>query len=145
MMTLEIQHSKNKTPNLKYNNDLGAMMGVCLHLIQTSEPKDDVKECITGDAWFGSARACAALVKKGYKAFLQIKGNIFLYPKDFIEDAMTGMPGGMEIVIKGKHPNEVPLVAVGYRYSSKMTLFFRVTEDTDRLLYIVLMKLLLSN
>jgi hypothetical protein len=89
------------------------MTGVCLRLIQASDPKDDVKECIKGDAWFGSTWACATLGDKGYKAFHQIKCNIGLYSKDFVEDAMMGTPGGTNIVLKGKHPNRVPLV---YRY-----------------------------
>jgi hypothetical protein len=55
MMTLEVQCSKNKTPNLEYNKEILATAGVCLDLIQASDPKYDVKGCIKGDAWFGSA------------------------------------------------------------------------------------------
>jgi hypothetical protein len=109
-------------------------MGVYLHLIQASDTKDDVKEFINGDAWFGSSWVCAALNEKGYNDLLQIKGNIGLNHKDFIKDAMTGMPGGTKIVLKRKHPNGVPLVAVGYRYSLKTTLFFVITYDACRLL-----------
>jgi hypothetical protein len=58
------------------------------------------------------------------RLFLQIKGSRGLYPKDFIEEAMAGTPGGMKIVMKGKHPNGLPLTSFGYRYSLKTMLFF---------------------
>jgi hypothetical protein len=60
-MTLEIQCAKEHTPNLKYNHEFGATASVCLCLIEADDPEDGLKECIKGDAWFGSVRACAAL------------------------------------------------------------------------------------
>jgi hypothetical protein len=114
MMTLEVQHSKNKTLNLKYTKYIRKMMGVCLCSIQASDPKDDENECIKGDVWFGFALTCAALGEN--KAFLKIKGNRGLYPNDFIEEAIAGTSCGTRNVLKGKHPNGVPLVAFVYRY-----------------------------
>jgi hypothetical protein len=97
--------------------------------VEAADPKDGIKECIKGDAWFGSIRACAAVGEKGHKAFLQIKGNEGLYPKVFIEEQMASTPGGASIVLKGTHPNGVPLVAIGCRYSTQTTLYFVMTED----------------
>jgi hypothetical protein len=77
-------------------------------------PKDGLKGCIKDDAWFGSVRACAVLGEKGHKIFLQIKGNKGLYPKVFIEEHMASTPGCASIVLKGTHPNGVPIVAIGY-------------------------------
>jgi hypothetical protein len=119
-------------------------MGVCLRLTEASDPKDGIKECIKGDAWFGSARDFDALGEKGYRAFLQIKGNKGLHPNDFIEKAMSNMPGRTKIVLKGNHPNGVPLVAIGYRYSMKMTLFFIMMEDAGRWMLLFMVLLLLS-
>jgi hypothetical protein len=34
------------------------------------------------------------------------------------------MPGGVHIVLKGTAPNGIELIALGYRYSTKTTLFF---------------------
>jgi hypothetical protein len=128
-MTLKIQRANQHTPNLKYNRDFGATTGVCLRLIELADPEDGLKECIKGDAWFGSIRACAALGGKGHKAFLQIKGNTCFYSKTFIEEQMAATPGGPSIVMKDTHPNGVPLIVIGYRYSTRTTLFFVMTED----------------
>ena len=76
-----------------------------------------------GDAWFGSVKAAAALSKEGIEAVLQIKTGHSLFPKKFIGDSLAGCPGGDHIVLKGTHPSGSRLVAVGYRYSSKKTLF----------------------
>jgi len=67
-----------------------------------------------------------AVVQAGLRerrAVLQIKNNKSLFLKDFIEDALLGMPGGVHIVLMGTH-QEIPLVALGYRYSTKITHFF---------------------
>jgi hypothetical protein len=128
-MALEIQHDKEHTSKKKYNSKLGATTGVCLRLVEATGPNDGVKECIKGHAWFGSARACVALGVKGCKAFLQIKGNKGIYPKDFISEQMVNTPGGPSIVLKGTLPNGTLLIAMGYRYSTRTTLFFMMTED----------------
>ena len=60
---------------------------------------------------------------------MQVKTGHSLYPKNFIEDVLDGSPGGVHIVLKGQHPNGKILVAIGYRYSSKKTLFFIMTEN----------------
>jgi hypothetical protein len=128
-MTLEIQRAKEHTQKQKYNKDFGATTGVCLRLVELADPKDGLNECIKGDAWFGSVRVCAAVGEKGHKAFLQLKGNKGLYPKVCIEEQIASTPGGTSIVRKGTHPNGAPLVAIGYRYSTRTTLYFVMTED----------------
>ena len=60
---------------------------------------------------------------KGEGGRPQVKINRALFPKHFIIDALVGMPGGVHIVLKGTH-HEIPLVALGYRYSTKSTFFF---------------------
>jgi len=59
---------------------------------------------------------------------MQVKTNHGLFPKKFIADTLDGMPGSIKIVLKGTALNEVPLVAIGYRYSAKPSLFFITTE-----------------
>ena len=90
---------------------------------------DQYRTCIKGDAWFGSVKAAAALAEEGIEAVLQVKTGHSLYPKKFIADVLDGSPGGVHIVLKGRHPNGKVLVAIGYRYSSKKTLFFIMTEN----------------
>jgi hypothetical protein len=96
---------------------------------EVADPKDGVKDCNMDDAWFRPAWACAALGVKGHKAFLHIKGNKGIYPKDFISEKMMKIPGGTAIVLKGTHQNGTLIIAIGYRYSIRMTLFFMMTED----------------
>jgi hypothetical protein len=60
---------------------------------------------------------------------LQVKGNKGLYPKDFIEVNLKDALGGVSVVLTGIAPNGVWLIAVGYRYSVKTTLFFVLTEN----------------
>ena len=78
---------------------------------------------IKGDAWFGSVKAAAALAEEGTEAVLQVKTGHSLFPKKFIEDALSGSPGGVHIVLRGRHPNGKLLIALGYRYLSKKLYF----------------------
>jgi len=83
---------------------------------------------LRADAWFGSVKAVAALAKKGYKAVLQVKTGHRLFPKKFIESALEDAPGGVWIVLEATHEG-VPLIAIGYRYSTRTTLHFVATKD----------------
>jgi hypothetical protein len=58
-----------------------------------------------------------------------VKNNSWLFPKSFITDALENAPGGVHIVLKGTAPNGIDLVAIGYHYSTKTTLFFIATAD----------------
>ena len=61
--------------------------------------------------------------------FNQVKTAHALYPKKIITDALENMPGGTHIVLTGMGPQGTPLMAIGYRYSSKSTLFFVCTQS----------------
>ncbi len=63
------------------------------------------------------------------KAVLQVKNNKALYPKEYIEKFLENTPGGVRIVLKGNAPNGVELIAIGYQYSTKATLFFGATAN----------------
>ena len=117
--------------NQRLNNILGVTAGctVQMHEGSIGTQDADVGHGIKGDAWFGSVSAAAALGVRGHQAVMQVKTNSSLFPKKFIADMLDGMPGGVKIVLKGTAPNEVPLVAIGYRYSTKTSLFFVTTED----------------
>ncbi len=67
-------------------------------------------------------KTAAALGAKGHRAVLQLK-------KPFIMDALENASGGVHIVMKGTAPNDIDLVAIGYQYSTKTTLFFIATAD----------------
>ena len=89
---------------------------------------DDCQLVMKGDAWFGSVKAAANLAQRGVECVLQVKTGHSLYPKKFIEDALKDAPGGVHMVLRGRHPNGHTLYAIGYCYSSKKTLFFVMTE-----------------
>jgi hypothetical protein len=106
-----------------------------LRLLLNRIPEDDkgIKHGIRGDAWFGSVRAASEIAWHGYEAVFQIKQNHGLFPKSFIEEALKDAPGGVHIVLEGTTPCEVPLIAVGYRYSRKTILFFVLTKGAGSL------------
>jgi hypothetical protein len=65
----------------------------------------------------------------GGETVLQVKGNKGLYRKDFIEENLKDAPGGVSVVLTGIAPNGIQLIAIGYRYSVKTTLFLVMTEN----------------
>ena len=81
-----------------------------------------------GDAWFGSVNSAANLAQRGIDGVMQVKTAHSMYPKDYIEKLLDGMPGGVHVVMRGRHPNGHNLIAIGYRNSSKKTLFFIMTQ-----------------
>ena len=83
---------------------------------------------LKGDSWFRLVKAAAKLIEQGVEGVMQVKQNSALYPKVYIKAALNNSPGGVHIVMKGRHPNGHNLIALGYRYSSKKTLFFILTE-----------------
>jgi hypothetical protein len=73
-------------------------------------------------------KAAAEVAARGDEAILNVKTYSGLYPKAFIEEKLKGMPGGVHIILKGKHPNGKKLFAIGYRYSTRKTLCFVITD-----------------
>ena len=104
--------------------EIGSTTACCLQLSEECQFQDDdgKKEGFKGDAWFSSAKAAAEAGERGKKVVLQVKTN-GLYPKDYIDKALQGMPGCVWIVLKGNHPNGQKLAAIVFRYSTKTTLF----------------------
>ena len=127
MIAMETQRGKVGMANLPYAQH-GGTTACCLRLLdQFVLPAS--RECFKGDAWFGSVKAVVEAGIKGHLAVTQVKTNKALFPKEFIESTLKDMPGGVQIVLEGKHPNGTPLIAMGYRYSKKTTLFFVLHKD----------------
>jgi len=57
--------------------------------------------------------------EKGHLAFLQVKNSKALCLKEFIEDMLKGIPGGVHVILTGTYPNGTHLVAIGYHYLQK--------------------------
>jgi len=132
---MEIQRGKEGMKTKMFNAEIGATAGCTLRLLLNSIPEEDkgIKHGIRGDAWFGSVRAASEIARRGHEAVFQIKQNHGLFPKSFIEEALKDAPGGVHIVLEGTTPCEVPLIAVGYRYSRKTILFFVLTKGAGSL------------
>jgi hypothetical protein len=123
LMALEIQRGKTEMAKQpKY--ELGATTACTLRLSQNLPVADDIKVGLKGDSWFGSVKTCAMLGAEGKMGVFQVKTAHALFPKKIIESTLSGMPGGVHIVLEGTHPNGQHLIALGYRYSTKKTLSF---------------------
>jgi len=108
--------------------ELGATASCTLRLLEDVQRGDDRSALLQADAWFGSVKAAVALGKQGHQAVLQIKTGHAFYPKKFIEDTLKDAPGGVWIVLESIHEG-IPLIAIGYRYSTRTTLFFVATKN----------------
>jgi len=129
MLALELQRGKEGMRLEQYYDTLGATAACTLQLMEEAQRDDDRTGAgLRADAWFGSVKAAVALAKKGYKAVLQVKTGHGLFPKKFIESALADSPGGVRIVLEAIHDG-VPLIAIGYRYSTRTTLHFVATKD----------------
>jgi hypothetical protein len=131
MRHLEIQRGKKGMKEKAFNDSIGATAGCTLRLLLESIPqeKQGIKHGIRGDAWFGSVRTVSEVAHRGHEGIFQVKQYHSFYPKAFIEEALKEAPGGVHIILEAKTLCEVPLIAVGYRYSRKTILFFVLTEN----------------
>ena len=81
--------------------------------------EDDLPLIMKGDVWFGSVKSAANLAERGMQGVFCVKQCHALYPKQFKTDALKEAPGGVSIVMKGRHSNGHTLIAIRCRYSSK--------------------------
>ena len=92
-----------------------------------TSPGSKYKKILVFDSGFGGLDMCVELAKLGLCALIHIKGAHALFPKEALDDALRGHPGGshleMETTIKG-----IKFIAIGYKYNSKKTLFFLAPE-----------------
>jgi hypothetical protein len=131
MRKIEIQRGKDGMKSQQFNQQVGATTGCTLRLLLDTIPQD-LKTCkhgVRGDAWFGSIRTANEIGLRGHEAVLQVKQYHSLFPKEFIETALKDAPGGVHILLEGTTNDEVPLVALGYRYSRNTILFFVLTKN----------------
>ena len=107
-----------------YSNTMGAAAASSIRLAEGTNQTPEASSVVMGDAQFGSVICTAECKKRGMEAIFQIKSNHSLYSKQYITDGLNDTSGGSHIVLTAKHPDEVELVADGYRYNTKVTLFF---------------------
>ncbi len=131
---MEIQRGKEGMKISQFNAQVGATTGCTLTLLLNTLPPEQQgkKHGIHADAWFGSVRTATEVGLHGHEGVFQIKQYASLYPKSFIKEALNDDLGGVHIALEGTK-YEVPLVAVGYRYSQKTILFFIMTKNSGSL------------
>ena len=129
MTYMKIQRGKDGMKNMRLQKELGATTACTIRCAEGSHQGGaNFKTLVKGDAWFGSVKFAVELANRGRAFVGQIKSNHSLFPKNYIEDKLKDAPGGTHIVLKGTH-QEVESIAIGYRYSSKKTLHFIMTDD----------------
>jgi hypothetical protein len=68
--------------------------------------------------------------QQGHEAVFQIKQDHASLPKEYIEASLKVAPGGIHILLEGMTQNEVPLLALGYRYNRKTVLHLILTKNS---------------
>ena len=129
MTHLETQKGKDGMKGSEHFKELGATASCSLRAslavtrrTGTTRPE----ELIIGDSWFGSVKAAVAQGKAGFECIFQVKTNHSLFPKKHIEDLLKGAPGGVSVVLQSEVEG-IHLLAIGYKYNTKSTLFFVCT------------------
>ena len=129
MTYMEIQRGKAGMAQMRLQKELGATAACMIRCVEGShQGGEHLHVTVKGDAWFGSVKCAVELAKRGQAFVGQIKSNHSLFPKKCIEDKLKEAPGGTHIVLKATF-EQVDLIAIGYRYSSKKTLHFVTTAD----------------
>jgi len=117
----------------QFNNAIGTAGCTSRSLLEAipnqENQEKDTKFGIRGDAWFGSVRAAIEVGIRGHEGVFQIKTYHASYPKVLIEEALKDAPGSVFIAQEGTTKDEVPLVALRYRYNRKTTLLFVLTKN----------------
>jgi hypothetical protein len=87
-------------PDQPHHRELGATASCSLWLAKAHLACRGQQRCrIKGDSWFGSVKACLALLNHGVESIFQIKTGHKMYPKKFIEETMEGMPAVAKLIV----------------------------------------------
>ena len=129
MMYIELQQGKEGMKSSRYNTEYGATTGCTLRCAEgvSRRTGNEPEEIVTGDSWFGSVKAAAALKQKKFECILQVKQNSSLFPKKQLEELLEKAPGGTSVVLSGIHPTGTHLISIGYKYNKSKVLNFVCT------------------
>ncbi len=114
-----------------YNHQWGATAACMLRLLESTIPENELQICrdLWGDVWFCYELTASDVGIHDHEGVFQVKQNLTLQLKSFIEEASKEAPGGAHIFLKGTAPNGVSLVPIGHCYSKKTTFYFVATEN----------------
>ena len=115
--------------NQPYHKELGATTACTMRASKGTTQVKEARTILKGDAWFSSVKALAAAIERGIEVVYQINSNHSLFPKQYIEESLKDALGSCHIVLESKHPSGADLVAIGYRYNSKVTLLLARSKN----------------
>ena len=68
---------------------------------------------VIGDSWFSSVKTTVEMQRRGHEWVGPVKNAFAGYPKIFMQKNLEKAPGGVQLVMEGKHPDGYDLVATG--------------------------------
>jgi hypothetical protein len=148
MMTyMEIQEGRDPMRCKDHAAELGVTSACVLRAATTAFQPGAT---ICGDSWFSSvkvscctpfqllitaephllyvhAQTAAAISKAGYHYVGALKTASACFPKAYLQGVLQPLPAGSQLVTEGTY-QDVPLLAIGYKYNRRKVLFFVATR-----------------
>lgn len=130
---LEIQRGKTSMAKSKYTNEMLKTAACSCRLGEkcvrsNDERNNNSKNIFLGDSWFSSVPLCVQMQQKLNSHYIGVvKTNHANYPKQFLLKTMSEWPAGSHLVLEATSDN-VPLLAVGYKYNSRKVHCFVATK-----------------
>ena len=133
MTYMEICEGKYHMRTKPFQKELGGTTACAVRMAQgTCQTSIDQRvEVVSGDSWFGSVKSIVNIQKHCIhqkESFFSVKTAHSLFPKSFIEDVLKEEPGGASIVLRSVL-DDVPLIAIGYKYNKRRVLHFVMSEN----------------
>jgi hypothetical protein len=133
MTFMEICEGKYNMRTKPFQKQLGGTTACTVRMAQgTCQTSiDQSVEVVSGDSWFGSVKSVLNIKKHCMyqkESVFSVKTAHSLFPKSFIEDILAKEPGGASIVLRSVL-EDVPLIAIGYKYNKKRVLHFVMSEN----------------
>ena len=135
MLSLEIQRAKAQMATQELHKKLGATTSCVARMAglssQSGQSHQDrpLYEIYNGDSWFSSVRTARYMYSRGFHYVGQVKTTHKHFPKTWLEEKMKDMGAGTWLCLRAVTPGDnVPLIAVGYKYNKKKVLHFIMTE-----------------
>jgi hypothetical protein len=98
---------------------------------QTRVDAHSRRDIYFGDSWFTQTKTAETVHNENDVHFVgQLKTGHAKFPKKWLEEQMDEMPSGNWITLECTGRNGVPLVGMGYKYSSKKTLLFVMSKGS---------------
>jgi hypothetical protein len=134
ILHLEIQKGKMPMRQAEFCNTMQGTAACSMRLAKYTERKQEDEEESSGvsknlwlgDSWFASVTTAVEAAKYGNFIGV-IKTNHSLSPRKWVEEKMSGWPGGSHLVLEAT-VDGVDLLVIGYKYNKRKVLTFVATK-----------------